>query len=166
MKSDTFFVHRYEVFRSKFRVSGETMKDAIAKVEIHEEACPLTKLVPGEVVYLGREFADEVVHYVVDVEGDSEFALSQDFDPYGEPISHPPDGLSNVAFLEPTVLQSVMDIIEQTYAHDEITGERLDEPGSASGADVIEMLCNLESKISAALAARTVGKSVVAGGVS
>ena len=48
-------------------------------------------------------------------------------------------------------LQTVADLIEATYAHD-AAGNRLDEPGDMSGADVVEALCGAEETITAALA--------------
>ena len=45
-------------------------------------------------------------------------------------------------------LVSVADVIEATYGHDE-DGERIpNEPGDASAADIVEMLCNVEGAVS------------------
>jgi hypothetical protein len=49
-----------------------------------------------------------------------------------------------------SALNSVSNIIECTYDHDSETGERLDEPGEHSGADIVEMICNIEIKVSKA----------------
>lgn len=42
-------------------------------------------------------------------------------------------------------------IIDNTYAYDEETGERLDESGKHSAADIVEQLCNLEGVIGEAV---------------
>lgn len=47
-------------------------------------------------------------------------------------------------------LRNVESIIEQTYDHDE-DGERLDEAGLASAADIVEMLCGIEGVIDDAI---------------
>lgn len=47
-------------------------------------------------------------------------------------------------------LRKVLDIIEQTYAHDE-DGNRTDGDSPISGADVVEMLCALEDDLRGAL---------------
>lgn len=46
-----------------------------------------------------------------------------------------------------SALSSVSRIIEDTYDHDSETGERLDEPGKYSGADIVEMICNIETEV-------------------
>lgn len=50
-----------------------------------------------------------------------------------------------------SALSSVRSIIENTYDHDEETGERLDSPGPLSGSDIVEMITDIEPKIEAAL---------------
>ena len=51
-----------------------------------------------------------------------------------------------------TALERVAELIEATYAHDE-DGLRIDdEPGTASGADIVEMLCDIEPIVKSALA--------------
>jgi hypothetical protein len=53
-------------------------------------------------------------------------------------------GISGLAIREVgTALESVCDLVERTYAHDQ-DGERLDEPGELSGADVTEELMGME----------------------
>ncbi len=46
-----------------------------------------------------------------------------------------------------SALSSVSRIIECTYDHDSETGERLDEAGEYSGADIVEMICNIETEV-------------------
>lgn len=46
-----------------------------------------------------------------------------------------------------SALHSVNRIIECTYDHDCETGERLDEPGEHSAADIVEMICNIETEV-------------------
>ena len=46
-----------------------------------------------------------------------------------------------------SALSSVRRIIECTYDHDGETDERLDEPGEYSGADIVEMICNIETEV-------------------
>lgn len=52
-------------------------------------------------------------------------------------------------------LRSVARIIENTYGHDEETGERIDEPGDYSAADIVEQLCGIEGLVSDAIAKAT-----------
>ncbi len=47
-----------------------------------------------------------------------------------------------------SALESVNEIVECTYATDEETGERIDEPGEHSAADIVEMLCGAEISFS------------------
>ena len=42
---------------------------------------------------------------------------------------------------------SVNRIIECTYDDDSETGERLDEPGDLSAADIMAMICNVETEV-------------------
>jgi hypothetical protein len=53
------------------------------------------------------------------------------------------DGLDAII----SALDSVSNIIECTYDHDSETGERIDEPGEYSGADIVEMICNIEIEV-------------------
>ena len=46
-----------------------------------------------------------------------------------------------------SALDSVNRIIECTYDHDSETGERLDEPGEHSAADIVAMICNIETEV-------------------
>lgn len=59
------------------------------------------------------------------------------------------DGLDAII----SALDSVSNIIECTYDHDSETGERIDEPGEYSGADIVEMICNIEIEVSEAFEA-------------
>ncbi len=44
-------------------------------------------------------------------------------------------------------LDCVNKIIECTYDHDSETGERLDEPGEHSAADIVAMICDIETEV-------------------
>jgi len=46
-----------------------------------------------------------------------------------------------------SALDSVNRIIECTYGHDSETEERFDEPGEHSAADVVAMICNIETEV-------------------
>ena len=47
-------------------------------------------------------------------------------------------------------LESAQDVVDATFAHDE-DGERIDEQGEHSAADIVQMLCNLEPVLEEAI---------------
>ena len=46
-----------------------------------------------------------------------------------------------------SALGSVNRIIKCTYNHDSEIGERLDEPGEHSAADIVAMICDIETEV-------------------
>ena len=46
-----------------------------------------------------------------------------------------------------SALDSVNRVMECTDDHDSETGERLDEPGDLSAADIMAMICNVETEV-------------------
>lgn len=59
------------------------------------------------------------------------------------------DGLDSII----SALTAVGNVIECTYDHDNETGERIDEQGEHSAADIVEMLSNIELEVEDAMQA-------------
>lgn len=59
-------------------------------------------------------------------------------------LPEPSPGATGAAL---TALRSVASIIENTWAHDEATGERIDDTGECSAADIFEQVCNVEGQV-------------------
>lgn len=59
------------------------------------------------------------------------------------------DGLDSII----SALTAVGKVIECTYDHDSETGERIDEPGEHSGADIVNMLSEIELDVEDAMQA-------------
>lgn len=71
--------------------------------------------------------------------------------PQPEPSTEPNTPASASLAVALAALKSVAEIIENTYAHDD-DGERIDDAGEYSAADIVEQVCNAENEVSEAIA--------------